>query len=188
MVNESVDKASYRNKGGFLQRLITFYKIKKYGIKAGTENIIKSSVEFRLTDNAYLEIGSHCVIQDYTFFQLTKPFPKVILGDDVVVGRWCMITGKSLIKIGDFTRIGSFVQIMDADHGFNKDKLIKDQKAIIQDVIIGKDVWIGAGAKILKGVLIGDGAVIGANAVVTNNIPPYAVAVGVPARVIKYRE
>lgn len=52
---------------------------------------------------------------------------------------------------------------------------------------IGNDVFIGANVTILDGVTIGDGAVIGAGAVVTNDIPPYAVAVGVPAEVKKYR-
>ena len=52
---------------------------------------------------------------------------------------------------------------------------------------IGSDVWIGHGATILSGVTIGDGAVIGARAVVASNIPPYAIAVGNPARIIKYR-
>lgn len=52
---------------------------------------------------------------------------------------------------------------------------------------IGNDVFIGANVTILDGVTIGDGAVIGAGAVVTKNIPPYAVAVGVPAEVKKYR-
>lgn len=54
-------------------------------------------------------------------------------------------------------------------------------------VIIGSDVWIGEGAKILGGVQIGDGAVIGMGAVVTKDIPSYAVAVGNPAKVVKYR-
>ena len=53
--------------------------------------------------------------------------------------------------------------------------------------IIGNDVFIGANVTILDGVHISDGAVIGAGAVVTDNIPPYAIAVGVPATVIKYR-
>ena len=52
---------------------------------------------------------------------------------------------------------------------------------------IGNDVWIGTGVMIMAGVNIGDGAVIGAGAIVTHDIPPYAIAVGVPARVIKYR-
>ena len=58
----------------------------------------------------------------------------------------------------------------------------------IKPVTIGCDCWIGSGARILAGVTIGNGAVIGANAVVTHNIPDFALAVGVPARVIKYRE
>lgn len=65
---------------------------------------------------------------------------------------------------------------------------IREQRALIGEVIIGDDVWIGAGAKILMNVRIGTGAVIGANAVVVSNIPDYAIAVGIPARVVKYRE
>jgi acetyltransferase-like isoleucine patch superfamily enzyme len=55
------------------------------------------------------------------------------------------------------------------------------------DVTIGNDVWIGQHVTILSGVTIGDGAVIGAHSVVGKSIPPYAIAVGNPARVIRYR-
>jgi virginiamycin A acetyltransferase len=55
------------------------------------------------------------------------------------------------------------------------------------DIIIGSDVWIGDDAKILSGITIGHGAVIGTGAIVTKDIPPYAIAVGNPAKVIKYR-
>ena len=54
-------------------------------------------------------------------------------------------------------------------------------------VRVGNDVWIGAGAVVLNGVSIGDGAIVGAGAVVTKNVPPYAVVVGVPAKVLKFR-
>ena len=54
-------------------------------------------------------------------------------------------------------------------------------------IIIGHDVWIGEDVKIMGGVKIGSGAIIGANSVVAKDIPPYAIAVGNPARVVKYR-
>ncbi len=53
--------------------------------------------------------------------------------------------------------------------------------------VIGNDVFIGANVTLLDGVKIGDGAIIGAGAVVSKEIPPYAIAVGVPAKIIKYR-
>lgn len=99
-----------------------------------------------------------------------------------------MLTNKNLIKIGNDVLIGAYVQIIDVDHGMSADKLIREQDAQIGEVIIGNDVWIGAGAKILKDVHIGDGAIIGANAVVTKDVPPNAIMVGSPAKIIKYRE
>ena len=55
------------------------------------------------------------------------------------------------------------------------------------NVNIGNDVWLGNNATILSGVTIGDGAVVGCNAVVAKDVPPYAVVIGNPARIIKYR-
>lgn len=54
-------------------------------------------------------------------------------------------------------------------------------------IVIGNDVWIGAASIVISGVSIGDGCIIGAGSVVTKNIPPYHVAVGNPARVLKQR-
>lgn len=55
------------------------------------------------------------------------------------------------------------------------------------DVVVGNDVWVGRGALILSGARIGNGAIIGAHALVRGDIPPYAIAVGNPARVVRYR-
>jgi len=54
-------------------------------------------------------------------------------------------------------------------------------------IVLGNDVWVGTGAIIMDGVSIGDGAIVGAGAVVTRDLPPYCIAVGVPARVIRFR-
>lgn len=183
-----MDRASYRNRGGLLQRLISEYKIHRHFSKAGTGNVIKHNAEFWLTDNAYLEIGDNSTIQNYAFFQLTKPNPRVLIGNNTVIGRHNMITAKNLIQIGNDVLIGAYVQIIDHNHGTSRVQPIREQRAAIGDVVIGNDVWIGAGVKVLMGARIGDGAIIGANAVVVDEIPPYAIAVGVPARVIRYRE
>ena len=55
------------------------------------------------------------------------------------------------------------------------------------DIIIGNDVWIGAKSTIMSGVKIGDGAIIGATATVSKDVPPYAIVVGNPAKIVKYR-
>jgi acetyltransferase-like isoleucine patch superfamily enzyme len=53
--------------------------------------------------------------------------------------------------------------------------------------LIGNDVWIGASAIVKSGVVIGDGAVVGANSFVNKDVPPYAIVVGTPAKILKYR-
>lgn len=63
----------------------------------------------------------------------------------------------------------------------------KDYFEEFDEIAIGNDVWLGANVTVLSGVNISDGAVIAAGSVVNNNIPPYAIAGGVPAKVIKYR-
>jgi acetyltransferase-like isoleucine patch superfamily enzyme len=77
-------------------------------------------------------------------------------------------------------------KILAVNHVFGDlSRPILDQGVTGQGITIGDGAWIGAGAAILDGVRIGRGAVIGANAVVTADVPDHAVAVGVPARVIK---
>lgn len=184
----AIDQASYRNKGGLVQLATTMYKIWRHSIRAGAGCVIKRSAEFRITAGGVLQIGDGVVIQDFAYIQLTKPSPRLLIGNDVVIGRNNIIAVKNLVTIGDFTRIGSDVQIIDHGHGFEKGRLIKDQPAFIGETHVGRDVWIGVGARILMGVRVGDGAVIGANAVVTRDVPEYAVVGGVPANIIKFRE
>ncbi|KKZ89078.1 acyltransferase [Rhizobium phaseoli] len=183
-----VDRASYRNRGGLIQKLISAYKARRFFTRAGENLVVKASAEFRRVGHAVLEVGDNVTIQDYAFFQLTMPEPKVFIGNNTVIGRRNIITAKNRIVIGSDVLIGSDVQIIDHGHGMRRDMPIRLQKAAIGTVEIGDDVWIGAGAKILMNVKVGKGAVIGANSVVLTDIPEYAIAVGSPAKVVKYRE
>jgi acetyltransferase-like isoleucine patch superfamily enzyme len=84
--------------------------------------------------------------------------------------------------------IGELVSIRDFDHVIDQSEIpMRTQGFVGAPVVVEDDVWIGRGVAILKGVRIGRGAVIGANAVVNRDIPPYSIAVGVPARVVKTR-
>ena len=98
-------------------------------------------------------------------------------------------SSKYRVTIGDDTWIAPNVYICPSTHNCkDRNRTIREQGVWGGDITIGKDCWIGVNVVISPGVTIGDGAVIGANAVVTKDIPPYAIAVGAPARVIGYRE
>jgi galactoside O-acetyltransferase len=93
------------------------------------------------------------------------------------------------IKIGKKCPIGPGVVMRTANHRFDDvTKFIQDQGHECKDIIIEDDCWISANVIIVGGVTIGRGSVIGAGAVVTKNIPPFSVAAGVPAIVIKSRK
>jgi acetyltransferase-like isoleucine patch superfamily enzyme len=112
-------------------------------------------------------------------------FPHGIsIGRHVSINEWVLIDGYGGIEIGDNCRIGHGCSFLSEDHGFDRTDIpIYQQRKIPGKIVIGNDVYFGAGVRVLKGVTIGAGCVIGANAVVTKDIPPYSIAVGVPARV-----
>jgi len=92
------------------------------------------------------------------------------------------------IRIGNHVQIGQCVNMHAENHRFaDADHLIKEQGVTYQGILIEDDVWIGSKVTILDGVTIGKGAVVGAGAVVSRSVPPYSIAVGIPARVIGTR-
>lgn len=114
----------------------------------------------------------------------------ITIGDNVSIGNGTIIASlsKEGITIGNNTMIAAQSYIIDCDHGMQPDKPIREQKHTTEPITIGEDVWLAANVTVLKGSQIGNGAVIGAKGLVKGKIPPYAIAVGVPAKVIKYRE
>lgn len=104
-------------------------------------------------------------------------------------------------KLGRFCSLGRNVDVGGFDHDYHKVTTMPQFRwnqmanggGKIPDVMnhehcmIGNDVWIAAGAQILHKAKIGDGAIVGGGAVVTHDVPPYAIAVGIPAKIIGYR-
>ena len=106
----------------------------------------------------------------------------------VIVGYGDCTDENGIVKIGNNVRIAPNSMIIAGDHIFSdKNRPICEQGLDKRPVTIEDDVWIAGGVHIMAGVTIGKGSVIGAGSVVTRDIPPYSVAVGAPAKVIKNR-
>ncbi|MEA5602809.1 acyltransferase [Nostoc sp. UHCC 0252] len=111
------------------------------------------------------------------------------IGEDTFIGPGVCIGGPGNIKIGQNCLIAAHTAIYANNHNFaDPTEPIKYQGVTCKGIVIEDDCWLGHGVKVLDGVTIGRGSVIGAGAVVTKDIPPFSVAVGVPARVIKNRD
>lgn len=112
---------------------------------------------------------------------------ELIIGDNVRATARCRITCAGKIVIGNNVLIAPEVFITDHNHGMDPtdERGYSPQPLNVANVIIEEGVWIGHRSTILPGVVIGKHSIIGANSVVTNDIPEYCIAVGVPAKVIK---
>ncbi|MBL8417241.1 MAG: acyltransferase [Dechloromonas sp.] len=109
------------------------------------------------------------------------------LGQGVEINCFGFIDGSGGVDIEERTLVGPGVRIITYQHAFDGREPICIQDSVTAPVRIGRDVWIGANVVIMSGVTIGEGAVVGAGAVVSRDIPAWAVAVGVPAKVLRYR-
>lgn len=126
-------------------------------------------------------IGHNSILKGYHVNEM-------IIDDHTWVGQGCYFHSAGGIRIGKAVGIGPMVKIITSFHDASDPSLpVLYHQIISRAVQIGNGCDIGIGAIILPGVEIGEGAIIGAGAVVTGNIPPFCVAVGSPAKVIKRR-
>jgi len=139
-----------------------------------------------LGPEARLVVGRRCVLDRDMTIECRGTLE---IGDRTIFGHHCTLGVVDSVVIGPDCLIAEMVAIRDHDHRFDGPPgvPVREQGTVCAPVRIGSNVWLAGKATVLKGVTIGDSAVVGANAVVTKDIPAYAVAVGVPARVIRYR-
>jgi acetyltransferase-like isoleucine patch superfamily enzyme len=163
---------------------------------------------------ANLQMGPQCFIDDYvTIYAHPQSKGSVHLAENVHIYRWTVIElgdSSGSLSIGENTyiqagctlnpfisniTIGANCMIatrcifMPYQHGHADTSRPMREQALTSrgDIVIEDDVWLGAHVTVMDGVVIGKGAIVGAGAVVTKDVPPYTLAAGVPARVLRER-
>ena len=177
--------------------------------RIGSSVYIQNDVEFKGV--SAIEIGNGVeILRGTRIYAHGHPNNRIYLGDGVrlqqgvdirglidtylqidegtYIGQYVCIAGYGDIKIGKDCLIASHCTLIASNHNYaDPTRKIIDQGVTSKGIVIEDDCWLGNGVTVVDGVTIGKGSVIGAGAVVTKDIPPYSVAVGVPARVIKSR-
>ena len=112
----------------------------------------------------------------------------ILIGERVYVGAGSCLHGHHGLEIGDDSLLAQNVTITPFSHNFDDaERIIYGQGGRISKITLGRDCYLGMNVSVLPSADIGDGAVVGAGSVVTKPVPPYSVAVGVPAKVIRKR-
>jgi acetyltransferase-like isoleucine patch superfamily enzyme len=133
-----------------------------------------------------LEVGAHTLFEPDVW--ITAPGDaRVRIGSGTFLNIATMVAAHELVEIGDHVMFANSCFVTDANHRFDDlEKPVPWQGfATKGPTRVGDNVWCGAHVVITSGVTVGERCVIGANSVVTEDLPPYSIAAGAPARVIK---
>lgn len=114
----------------------------------------------------------------------------ISLGEKVFIGHDVDIDASGgRVQIEKNAAIAPRAIIMNSSHTYDNLEIpMIEQDTVKSNIVIREGAWIGTGAIILPGVIIGKGAIVGAGAVVTKDVPDYAIVIGIPGKVIKYRK
>lgn len=182
----------------FLRKVFSYVASYRFGLLIQGKGRIFLKMPFYVLGHKYITVGDGFVadagfrIECWDRYNNQIFTPSVIIGENVSFNYRCHIGCINRIIIGNNVLFGSQVLITDHSHGGGKDEIgIPPKEKDLYSkgpVIIEDNVWVGEGVCILPNVRIGENSIIGANAVVIQDIPPYSVAVGNPARVVKKLE
>lgn len=133
-----------------------------------------------------LEIGAHTLLEPDVW--ITAPgSARIVIGSDTYLNLAVMVAAAELVEIGDHCMFANGCFISDSSHRFDDPHLPVTWQGFTSKgpTRIGSNVWCGANVVITSGVTVGERSVIGANSVLTTDIPPFSVAAGAPARVLR---
>jgi len=150
--------------------------------KKGKGSVIRKSVRMDVMPFKRFELGDYSTIEDFS--TINNGVGDVVIGKETRIGMSNVIIGP--VTIGNSVIFAQNIVLSGLNHSYeNIDLPISNQKETTSPIIVEDECWVGANAVITAGVTLGKHSVVAAGAVVTKNIPPYCVAVGNPARVIK---
>jgi acetyltransferase-like isoleucine patch superfamily enzyme len=150
--------------------------------KVNRKAIIRWNVRLDVFPFKQFNVGAYSIIEDYSM--IANACGDVIMGEKVLVGVGAKLTGP--ITLGNNILLAQNVLMSGLNHDFEDPSVpIVNQGFSVAEIVVEDGVWIGGGAIITAGVHIGRNAVVGAGAVVTKDVPPYSVAIGNPAKVVK---
>ncbi len=134
-----------------------------------------------------IHLGRNSSVHEYTIIK--SKGGDIFIGENTFISSFVNISAVGNVYIGKNVMLANGCRIETGTHGFgNLNHPIKEQKVESHGINIGDDCWLGAGVKVMDNVTVGQGSVLGAGSVVTRDVPPYSIAVGVPARLIKKRD
>lgn len=156
-----------------------------YGqIQLGDRAVIQKNAE--LAGN--INVGPDTVIGSYSFLS-TMPEAHIRIGARVLVNSFNVVGAGAHVLIEDDCIFAPYVQVTDSSHRFEHiEDSPRHDPGISKEVKIGRGTWLGSGVKVLMGSQIGEGVVVGAGAVVRHNLPAMAIAVGMPAKIVRMRD
>ncbi|MFZ4797213.1 MAG: acyltransferase [Bacteroidia bacterium] len=150
--------------------------------KKGKGSTIRRNTRIDVLPFNNFELGENSTIED--FCTVNNGVGEVIIGNGVRIGMSNVLIGP--IQIGNNVIFAQNIVSSGLNHGYEDINIpICKQPTTTSRITVEDDCWIGANAVITAGVTIGKHCVIAAGAIVTKNIPPYSIAVGNPAKVIK---
>jgi acetyltransferase-like isoleucine patch superfamily enzyme len=153
----------------------------------GKDVVIDPNVKLlRFPENVVIQ--NQVIIKEGVRICSTNSAASISIGEGSTIGYQTMIFSSKNISIGDNCLIAPFCYIIDSNHQIVRNKLINSQPLEARDIVLEHDIWLGTGVKVLSGVTIGAGAVVAAGSIVNQDIPPYQIFGGMPAKKIGERE
>lgn len=159
-----------------------FRMFQPFYMHKGTKSVIYRSVRKDIVPFNRFFLGNYSVVEDFS--TIANAVGDIVIGDHTRVGLGNTIIGP--VEIGNNVNLAQNITVTGLNHNYHDVTIpISEQGVSTSKVCIADNVWIGANSVVLPGVSIGSHSVVGAGSVVTRDVPPYSIALGNPAKIIK---